>query len=199
VASEDLDKTTGFTALIRQHANGRPIIIYLGEIAPEKGFDFFADLLFGDRFDCDRFAFVAAGKVNRRSANAAYRFVKGGGFLVDRYLSDSEFAAGIDVADWVWNCYQSDNDQNSGIFGFAYLTGAMVIVRNDSYIARVAFDLEFPIVQIQYGDVQGALEAIGASRTLMVEKPKQEMINIMKERTRERLLYYLGCSQDSAS
>jgi hypothetical protein len=33
-----------------------------------------------------------------------------------------------------------------------------------------------------------------ASRTLTVGKPKQEMISIMKERTRERLLYYLGCS-----
>jgi len=190
---EDSDRSTGFAALIRQHAKGRPIIIYLGEIASEKGFEFFSDLLVEDTSKFRQFAFVAAGKINPCSAHAAHQFLSKGGMVVDRYLSDSEFLTGIDVADWVWNCYQPDNDQNSGIFGLAYLEGAKVIVRHDSYIARAAFDLRFPTVQIQYGDARGALEAIRASRTLMVEKPKQEIINLMKERTRERLLYYLGC------
>jgi hypothetical protein len=194
VVSEHQDEARIFTELIRQHANGRPIIIYLGEITDEKGFEFFTDLLVEDIVNCAAFAFVAAGKVSEKSAHAVHRFIKGGGLLVDRYISDSEFLVGIDVADWVWTCYRSDNDQNSGVFAAAYLAGARVIVRSNSYIARVALDLQFPTVQIQYADAKGALEAIRASRTLMVEKPKQETIGIMRERTRERLLYYLGCS-----
>jgi hypothetical protein len=185
------DESRAFAELIRQHANARPIIIYLGEISAEKGFEFFTDLLLEDK--CAEFAFVAAGKVKQRNADAVRRFIDGRGLLVNRYLSDSEFLAGINVAHWVWNCYRSDNDQNSGIFGFAYLAGARVIVRGDSYVARVALDLQFPTVQVRYGDVKRALEKIRASRTLMIEKPKPEMISIMKERTRERLLYYLGC------
>jgi hypothetical protein len=187
------DEVIAFVELIRQHANGRPTIIYLGEVTPEKGFGFFTDLLLEDR--CAEFAFVAAGKVSQRSEHAVQRFKKAGGLVVDRYISDSEFVGGIDIADWVWSCYRPDNDQNSGIFGNAYRAGARVIVRSDSYISRVALDLQFPTVPIQFGDVRRALEAIRASRTLMVEKPKQEMISIMKERTCERLLYYLGCSR----
>jgi hypothetical protein len=194
VVSKHPDESRIFTELIREHANGRPIIIYLGEITAEKGFEFFTDLLVEDRFNCAEFAFVTAGKVSQKDAHTVHRFIKGGGLLVDRYISDTEFSVGIDVADWVWSCYRPDNDQNSGIFGVAYLAGARVILRSGSYIARVALDLQYPTVQVQYADAKGALEAIRASRTLMVEKPKQEMIGIMKERTRERLLYYLGCS-----
>jgi hypothetical protein len=193
-SADNQDESRSFEKLIREHANGRAIIIYLGAITDEKGFDFFTDLLWEDLLNCATFAFVAAGKVRKNSAHAVQRFIKGGGLLVDRYISDSEFLAGIDVADLVWNCYRSDNDQYSAIFGLAYRAGARVIVRRDSYIDRVALDLQFPTVQIQYTDAKRALEAIRASRTLMIEKPKQEMISVMKERTCERLLYYLGCS-----
>jgi len=127
-----------FAKLIRQHAKGRPIIIYLGAITHEKGFEFFTDLLWEDRMFCNEFAFVAAGKVNKHSADVVHRFIKGGGLLVDRYIADSEFVVGIEAADWVWNCYPPENDQNSGIFGFAYRAGARVIVRDESYIGRVA-------------------------------------------------------------
>jgi hypothetical protein len=181
-----------FEEIIRQHANGRSILIYLGDIAAGKGFDFFADILVESSCSNGEFAFVAAGKVSEESAYAAQRFIEEGGLVVDRYISDSEFLAGISVGDWVWNCYRSDNDQNSGIFGLAYQAGARLIVRNGSFLARMAEDLEFPTVHIQYGDPKQALEAIRASCILRVERPKDEMISMMKERTRERLLYYLG-------
>src|SRR5262249_37649101 len=134
--SERQDESRTFAELIRQHANGRSVIIYLGEITPEKGFEFFTDLLIDDLSSSAELAFVAAGKVSDKSANNVQRFIKAGGLLVDRYISDSQLSIGIDVADWIWNCYRSDNDQNSGIFGLTYLAGARAIVRSDSYIAR---------------------------------------------------------------
>jgi hypothetical protein len=198
VSDDDQDKCRLLMEVVHQHANGRAIIMFLGTIAPEKGFEFFTDLLVEDLCNRAEFAFVAAGKVSLKSTDAVHRFMKGGGLLLDRYLSDGEFLVGIEVADWVWNCYRPDNDQNSGIFGLAYLAGARVIVRSDSYVARAALDLQFPTVQIQYADAKGALAAIRASRTLLVEKPRQEMIRAMKERAGERLLYYLGCATGEA-
>jgi hypothetical protein len=194
IASEYSDDSKSFTEAIQQHANGRAIIIYLGEIAPEKGFEFFCDLLVESTINCTNFAFVAAGKVSPRNAYAAHRFMKGGGLLVDRYLSDGEFLMGIDVADWVWICYRPDHDQNSGIFGLAYQAGAKVIVRNGSFVDCLAKDLEFPTVRIEYGNAKQALATILASQKLTIERPKDESINLMKERTCERLLCYLGYS-----
>jgi hypothetical protein len=188
------EESSLFAKLIREHAKSRPIIIYLGAIAREKGFEFFTDLLCEDRMCCSEFAFVAAGKVSQNSADIVHRFITRGGLLVDRYISDNEFVIGIEAADWVWNCYPPENDQNSGIFGFAYRAGARVIVRDDSYISRAALDLQFPTVQIRYSDVVRGLEAIRASRTLIVEKPKQAIVSFMKERTRQHLRYHLGCS-----
>lgn len=183
-----------FDRVIRQHADGRAIVVYLGEIAAEKGFEFFTELSIEAACNGNEFAFVAAGNVSQNSVHCARRFRNAGGLLVDRYISDSEFLAAIDVADWVWICYRADNDQNSGIFGLAYQAGARVIVRSGSFVARMAADLQFPTVQIPYSDTKRALEAIRASRTLTIEKPKHEMLSMMKEKTGERLLHYLGCS-----
>jgi hypothetical protein len=187
------DEARPFKELIRQHAKGRPLIVYLGKVTSEKGFEFLTNILLQDLLSGGQFAFVAAGKLDENSGLVAHRFIKGGGLLVNRCISNIEFTIGIEVADWVWNCYPSDNDQNSGIFGIAYRAGARVIVRTDSYIARTASELQFPTVQIQYGDAKAALETIRVSRTLPIERPKQEMISMMRERTRERLLHYLGC------
>jgi hypothetical protein len=181
-----------FEETIRRYAGERPILIYLGYIDRAKGFEFFVDLFIKAARCSEALSFVAAGPVRHDTADAAERFVKAGGLLIDRYITNCEFLAGIDLADWVWACYRPDNDQNSGIFGLAYQAGSRVIVRNDSFVARLAVDLEYPIVEVQYGDVNGAIDAIRVSRLLKVEKPKDETISMMKERTRERLLRYLG-------
>jgi len=191
---EDRHEANVFENAITQHANGRPVLIYLGAITQEKGFQFFTDILLESCISRTKIAFVAAGKVKQDSARDVERFIAGGGLLLNRYLSDIEFLVGIGTADWVWNCYPSENDQNSGVFGLAHRAGAKIVVRRDSYIARAALDMRFPTVQINDTDPRGSLQTILASRTLLVRKPNRETIDRMKERTRERLLYYLGCN-----
>ena len=185
-------ETSRFEEAVRRHADGRSILIYLGEASAEKGFGFFTDICLEAVHCRNELTFVAAGKVNEDSMDAARRFVRAGGLLVDRYISDDEFLVAIDVADWIWNCYRPDNDQNSGIFGLAYQAGSEVVVRSGSFVARMAAELNFPTVEIAYDGAKSALEAIRASRTLPIEEPSREMISMMRERTRERLLYYLG-------
>ena len=180
--------------LIRQRAQGRAIIIYLGQIALEKGFGFFAELMIAARVQHPEITFVAAGTVNEECDTLVRRFAEEGGLVVNRYLTDGEFLTAIEIADWVWICYRPDNDQNSGIFGLAYNAGAKVIVRRNSFVARMASEAGFPAVSIQFGDAKGALEAIVASYEMIVEKPNEERIKSMREQTAKRLLYYLGCN-----
>jgi hypothetical protein len=181
-----------FEGLVKRHAKSRAVVIYLGEITAQKGFEFFTDICFEAKELDAELAFVAAGKVTTEVGFTADRFRQAGGLLIDKYLSDAEFLAGIDLAGWVWNCYRPDNDQNSGIFGFAYQVGARVIVRTGSFIERLASDLEFPVIHIEYGNSRQALEVIVGSSNLIVSPAKSESIRMMRERTRERLLYYLG-------
>ena len=186
------DDPSHFEETIRLHAGRRAILIYLGLIDRAKGFEFFVELLKEAVRSGDMFAFVAAGTIKHDSADVARRFINAGGLLVDRYISDCEFLAGVELADWVWACYRPDNDQNSGIFGLAYQAGRRVIVRSGSFVARMAADLEYPIIEVRYGDVKGAMHEICASRMLKIDKPKHEAVSMMKEQTRERLLHYLG-------
>jgi hypothetical protein len=186
------DDRNDFERTIRLYAGQRAILIYLGLIDRAKGFEFFVELI-ETVCDGDEFAFVAAGTVKHDCADIAKRFINAGGLLIDRHISDCEFLAGAELADWVWTCYRPDNDQYSAIFGLAYQAGSRVIVRNDSFVARMAADLEYPTVEVQYGDAKGAIDTIRASRMLKIVKPKGEIISMMKEQTRERLFHYLGC------
>jgi glycosyltransferase involved in cell wall biosynthesis len=187
-----------FEMAIRRHADGRPILVYLGEISDEKGFAFFTEILIEAVRSGNELAFVAAGNINQDSTHVAQRFVAAGGMLVAHYISDCEFLTAIAVADWVWACYRPDNDQNSGVFGLAYQAGSKTIVRRGSFVARMAADLGFPTVKIGYGAAKIALDAIRTSRSLKAEKPQQELIRMMKDKTRERLLYYLGFEKPSS-
>ena len=137
-------------------------MFYLGQMELQKGFEFL-EIMIEARVRHPEIAFVAAGLRNEECKNAVRRFGDEGGLVINRYLTDGEFLSAIDMADWVWNCYTPENDQNSGIFGFAHRAGAKAIVRDNSFVARMASEAGVPIVSIKVGDVEGAVNRFAAS------------------------------------
>ena len=180
---------------IVNHAAGRDMILFLGAITQEKGFEFFVDLSCCVALKKNNIVFVAAGTLSKDCAQLGQQLVSHGGLLVDEHLTDNEFMTCLELARWVWICYTPDNDQNSGIFGLAYQTGSEAIVRAGSYIARAALHLEYPVIAVPYGSLEDALNRIVQSSTLNIKSPERARIEAMKAQTSKKLLYYLGVSK----
>ena len=180
---------------IRNHAGGRSVLAFLGEITLQKGFEFFVNLACSGLVNKDNITFAAAGKLTKDCTLLSQRLVDGGGLLIDEYLTDSEFLGCLEFARWVWICYTPENDQNSGIFGLAYQTGSEAIVRAGSYIACEALQLQYPVLAVAYGNIEGAADLIVQSSTSCIGFPERERIVAMKAQTSKKLLYYLGVSK----
>lgn len=153
----------GFPALDREilaAAAGRQIVLSLGQVELRKGFDFFC------RIWCDspevraRTLFVSAGKVNAESKAAAAEFAAAGGLLIDRRMEDEEIRHLYRHAALVWACYNPNHDQASGILGRAVQLGVPVIVRDTSYLEKLARHLDHPALSIPFGAVAPAVDGI---------------------------------------
>lgn len=143
-------------ARIRRESAGRTIVMALGTQTEAKGFNSFVDIWCNNLEIRRRFLFVAAGKVAQSCMVSAENFQKMNGLLMDRVVSDPELLYLYSVADIVWSCYLPNYNQGSGIFSRAFQFGKPAIVREGSFLSRIAAELTHPTLRVPVDHVNAA-------------------------------------------
>lgn len=157
------EASSALAGAIVEQAQGRKIVVALGDQGVEKGFGYLCRLWIDSPELRQRSFFVSAGTVEPALAGVAQEFAAAGGYLANRFISDDELISLYGACDVVWACYAPTYDQASGIVGRALQLGRPVIVRTGSQMVRVADQLGFPVVQAPWNDNGGAIEAVLAA------------------------------------
>ena len=134
-----------------------PRILFLGDLHPRKGAEFF--LAAASRAAERRLAlrFVFAG--NGLDAQTRQRFASAGGVLLPRIENDREFVSCMRAADWIWCCYRPDWNRSSGLFGRVLQLGKRCVVRKGSYLEpfQALYQRGFAV---EFGDTDGLLDGL---------------------------------------
>lgn len=170
-------------------ANGRRILVSLGEQHHDKGFDFLADMVGSKAFKHDEYVVFAAGRVSLPARAIARKFTAAGGILIDRMLTDDEFLGAYYTADLIWNCYAPRYDQASGVFGRAVQVGVPSVVRAGSYLEKLAGMLDHEIVAIAPERRDEAADRVSAFRLSGARTPSR--IEDMRQASMTRILRVL--------
>jgi hypothetical protein len=134
---------TALSIEARKRAAGRKIVIFLGKASRRKGYGKLVSLAreFGDRA-----LFVSAGTVDQECKADAAALDAAGMLVADRRVSEEELLSLYGVADYVWCQYDaSSSELSSGIFGRAVQLGRTAVVREGSYLDRLADFLGCPV------------------------------------------------------
>lgn len=135
--------TTALSQRVMQASRGRTVLLFVGLVTREKGFEAFLRLA---RELSDTTMPVLAGRHSGELAGAADDLRALGGIVENRYLADAELLSLYRVADVVWCEYAPDYDLPSGIFGRAVQLGALARIRPGSLLERVAKRYRLPHV-----------------------------------------------------
>jgi glycosyltransferase involved in cell wall biosynthesis len=154
--------TTTLAQDVLGRAGGRKIIVMLGGLQPEKGFDFFSDVWGSCAAVRQRYLFVAAGELARVSEGSAERLRGAGGVVIDRFISEQELHALYRIADIVWAAYAPNRDQASGIAGRAFQFGVPILLRRGSYLAKLMHDLHHPVIEVEWDATQDVAAKLAA-------------------------------------
>jgi hypothetical protein len=165
--------------LLTAKAEGRRILIALGEQNHAKGFDYLVDLWCSSAKVRENFLFVAAGRIATHSVQKADRFVQQGGLLMNRLISDGELMYMYRCADIIWSCYSPAYNQSSGIFGRAIQFGVPVTVRKDSYLEKLGRILSHPTLTLPFENVDIAANDLLAWKP--VARDTTERIRLIHE------------------
>lgn len=149
---------------LRDAAQGRRILCFVGGVSAIKGIDFLADVAGVDPGFADRCLVAVMGKSDAESSLALKRLAAAGAKIVDRHLSDPELESLYSTADMIWACYRPDYDQASGVFGRAFQSGKLSLVRSGSVIEQYARHVGAGVLPIEYGDAAAVVAAIDAIR-----------------------------------
>jgi hypothetical protein len=137
-------------AQIKRLAGKRRIVVALGAMSPEKGFNFMVDLWLSSAELRASHLFVAAGWVWNESKEAASQFEQAGGILIDRHVDDAEMFGLYGIADLLWACYAPARDRASGIHGRAVQFGVPVIIRKGSFLEAFGESIAFPTLALPF-------------------------------------------------
>lgn len=137
-------------AQITALADKRRIVVALGALSPEKGFNFMVDLWLSSAQLRASHLFVAAGWVWNESKEAARRFQEAGGFLIARHIDDAAMFGLYGIADLLWACYAPDRDRSSGIHGRAVQFGVPVLTRKGSFLEAFGESVAFPTLALPF-------------------------------------------------
>jgi len=135
---------------IETRANGRKIICALGVLGTGKGFDFLAETLECHSELSREVLVVCAGRTSPASKPIAESLTRGGGFLIDRFITNAELESLYLVSDAIWACYAPEYDQASGIFGRAIQFGVPPVLRSGSLVSNFARHNEIEHIAVDY-------------------------------------------------
>lgn len=143
---------------IKVAAKGRPVVCAIGSQDRHKGFDTFANVWSENSELRKRFLFAYGGKVSGPLKELAARISAGGGFGVDRYLTDAEILGCYSVSDAIWGLYDRTYDQASGILGRAVQFGIPMIVREGSLSHEFCVEYNVPHIAATAESVASSLD-----------------------------------------
>jgi hypothetical protein len=154
------EANSSIAATVKNRAKGRRVVMALGGQNRIKGFDFFAQLWLASEKLRGQFFFCSAGAVDTASSAAKNALVETDALIFDQRISNDELISLYDCADIVWSCYAPDYNQASGIFGRAAQFGIPSLVREGSYLEKIAAHCEQPFLSLPFGDAGGAAEML---------------------------------------
>ncbi|MEY8118848.1 hypothetical protein AB9F26_11345 [Falsihalocynthiibacter sp. BN13B15] len=125
---------TDLSRRVEMERGDREVMIYIGAANGIKGFP---ELVETAKTDSRKLLVVVAGSVppNFRATASDLRAM--GMIVEDRYVSDDEILSLYRIADFAWCRYAPDYDQASGVFGRAFQTGVMPVMRKGSFIEKL--------------------------------------------------------------
>jgi hypothetical protein len=143
IEKPDAKIETALSSKTKELASGRKIVVFLGKASRRKGYGKMVSLAseFGDRA-----FFVSAGTVDQECKADAAALDAAGMLVADRRVSEEELLSLYGIADYVWCQYdESSSELSSGIFGRAVQFGRTAVVREGSYLDRLAEFLGCPV------------------------------------------------------
>lgn len=163
-------------AQIRALAGERHILVALGGMSRDKGFDFMVDLWMSSAPLRASHLFVAAGRVSHGSREAARRFQEAGGVLIDRHIDDGEMFGLYRIADQIWVCYAPVNDRSSGFHGRAVQFGIPVVIRKGSYLEVFGHALSYPSLALPFEDNDEAISLLLEAKPQRVDPDRTQSL-----------------------
>lgn len=138
---------------------GTKSVLFIGNVDPLKGLDFFVDAAETTKRSGSRLKFIVVGASSGLTTSQRERLEAAGAVIVDDVPSDGEFIDYIRRATFLWCCYHPAYDQSSGVFGRALQLGAPAIVRRGSLLEQCARRFGNGIA-VEYGDTASLMEAL---------------------------------------
>lgn len=150
--------------------SAEPSVLFLGDLHPRKGAEFFFDVALRAAQRRLALRFVFAGDTSRIDAGLRQRFGAAGGLLLSRMEYDREFVSCIRSADWIWCCYRPDWNRSSGLFGRVLQLNKRCIVRKDSYLEPFQ-TLYGRGIAVAFGDADALLDGLLQSPPALLPAP----------------------------
>lgn len=146
--------STQLSNQVQKARGGRSVIIYIGSANRSKGFPELFDLI---QKAYSKYLVVVAGKVAGEFSKEAKALIDLGMIVVDRWVTDDEILSLYTVADYAWCRYAPNYDQSSGVFGRAFQTNVVPVVREGSILEKMAQLIQVPFITLEKleGNVTG--------------------------------------------
>jgi len=174
-----------FGALLKEVANGRRIMAFIGTASPFKGVEQILKVMEHPEWD-DSVCVVFAGRIPEETAHLVHAAQELGAVVFPRFISNAELDALYGVADFIWAGYQPGYDQASGNFGRAMQAGKIPVVRKDTLIEQLALLSSYPVIAIDFDDlrvgiarIQGPMPRTDGAPVAQISKWEAEFIETM--------------------
>lgn len=149
--SENSFPSTELSLKAIEKSNKRKILIFLGKITKQKGFDFLIDFTENNKKDV---FVVVAGRMTKECKPLGGKLKRAGMMVIDRFISDEELFSLYSIADFAWSYYKPEYDQSSGIFGRAIQLGVIPIIRSGSIISKISKSIGCNVLALNNKQIQ---------------------------------------------
>ncbi len=148
-----------FAQQLKAIAGERRIMAFIGAASPFKGVAHICEIMSDPAWD-DSVCVVFVGRVPDEAVPLVERAEALGAIVFPRFVTSEELDAIYDVANLIWAGYQPGYDQASGNFGRALQSGKTPVVRQGTLIARLAQLMGYPVVTMDFDNLQEAATRI---------------------------------------
>lgn len=161
-------------------AAGRTIILCAGEISGDKGMGFLSEMMMSSEWMAGKYLICSVGKVSDDARADVDKIQSFGGYIIDRYVTDTELVSVFQQANFAWCCYPPERNMSSGIFGRSCQFGCWPLVRSGSILEQIATSYGIGSA-LPWGD------ANAAARVLTESEPHDFVMDSRREENIKRL------------
>jgi glycosyltransferase involved in cell wall biosynthesis len=130
-------------------------VLFLGTISNRKRFDLFVECcVVNNNFPGVKFIAVGEKYISKYNVRDVVqeeiftKFSDFGGVFIEKYLTEEEVVYFQKNTHLHWAFYAENFNQSSGVAGRAYQLNKHVIVRKNSIISEMLYDLDFPMIAL---------------------------------------------------